>query len=107
MADGQTAVANYTPPVVTGNLEHDRLAGLKAFERISQAFAQGFDESEPQAYGQLLRDLMDHSSLLVSGGLMSAKEVLDKLEDLQQHIRKGGSGGKNPIDIFHGWLNEA
>lgn len=86
-------------------MEADRLAGLKAFERISQAFAEGFDESEAEAYGQLLRDLMDNSSLLVSGGLMSAKEVLDKLEDLQQHIRKGGSGSRSPIDVFHDWLN--
>jgi hypothetical protein len=86
-------------------MQQDRLAGLKAFERISQAFATGLDESEPQAYGQLLRDLMDNSSLLVSGGLMSAKEVLDKLEDLQAHIKKGGHGGRSPIDIFHEWLN--
>jgi hypothetical protein len=91
--------------VVTGNMTEDRLAGLKAFERISQAFATGLDQSEPQAYGQLLRDLMDNSSLLVSGGLMSAKEVLDKLEDLQAHIKKGGHGGHSAIDIFHSWLN--
>jgi hypothetical protein len=91
--------------VVTGNMTEDRLAGLKAFERISRAFANGFNESEPQAYGQLLRDLMDNSSLLVSGGLMSAKEVLDKMDDLQQHIKKGGHGGRSAIDIFHSWLN--
>jgi hypothetical protein len=91
--------------LATGDMGKDRLAGLKAFERISQAFADGFNDSEPQAYGQLLRDLMDNSSLLVSGGLMSAKEVLDKLEDLQQHIKKGGHGGRSPIDIFHSWLN--
>jgi hypothetical protein len=83
----------------------DRIAGLKAFERISQAFVSGFDESEPQAYGNLLKDLMDNSSLLVSGGLMSAKEVLDKLEDLQAHIRKGGTGGRSMPDLFSDWLN--
>jgi hypothetical protein len=86
-------------------MEADRKAGLQAFERISQAFAEGFNDSEPAAYGRLLRDLMDNSSLLVSGGLMSAKEVLDKLEDLQQHIKKGGGGGRSAIDIFHDWLN--
>lgn len=93
------------PVVVTGNIEQDRLAGLEAFERISQAFAKAFDNSEAEAYGCLLQDLMDNSSLLVSGGLMSVKEVLDKVEDLQQHIKKGGTGGRSPIDVFHTWLN--
>jgi hypothetical protein len=94
-------------PTVTGDITTDRLAALQVFERITQAFATGFDESEPQAYGQLLRDLMDNSALLVSACLMSAKEVLDKIEDLQQHIKKGGTGGRSVSDQFHDWLNEA
>ena len=92
-------------PPVTGDLVKDRLAALQVFERITQAFATGFDESEPQAYGQLLTDLMGNSALLVSAGLMSAKEVLDKIEDLQQHIKKGGTSGKTAMDVFHDWLN--
>jgi hypothetical protein len=92
--------------VVTGDISKDRLAALQIFERITQAFATGFDESEPKAYGQLLRDLMDNSALLVSAGLMSAKEVLDKIEDLQTHIKKGGTSGKTVTDVFHSWLNE-
>ncbi len=48
---------------------------------------------------------MDYGALLVSGGLMSAKELLDKMEDLQQHIRKGGTGGRWVADEFHAWLN--
>lgn len=87
-------------------MEKDRLSGLEAFERISRAFADGFDESEPQAYGRLLKDLMDNSALLVSGGLMSAKEVLDKMQDLRDHLKKGGTGGKSMTDLFHGWFNE-
>lgn len=92
---------------MTGDIEQDRRLGLEAFERISQAFAQAFDSSEAEAYGCLLQDLMANSSLLISGGLMSAKEVLDKLEDLQQHIKKGGSGSRSPIDVFSDWLNQS
>lgn len=95
----------YIQVPVTGDMGRDRLAGLQAFERISRAFANGIDESEPQAYGNLRKDLMDHSALLVSGGLMSAKEILDKLEDIQTHIRKGGSGGLSVTDQFRMWLN--
>lgn len=98
-------MAHGTPPV-TGDAAADRLTALQVFERLSRAFATGFDESEPQAYGNLLRDLMDNSALLVSGGLMSAKEVLDKIEDLQQHIRKSGTSGKSMTDIFQSWLND-
>lgn len=91
---------------VTGDPVKDRLAALKAFERISRAFAEGIDDSEPQAYGNLRKDLMDNSSLLVSGGLMSAKEILDKLEDIQTHIRKGGSGGLSVADQFSKWFTK-
>jgi hypothetical protein len=93
------------PVAITGNITEDRLAGLHAFQRISQQFAEGFNESEPQAYGRLLTDLMDYGALLVSGGLMSAKELLDKIEDLQTHIRKSGTSGKSVADEFHSWLN--
>jgi hypothetical protein len=93
------------PTVVTGDPVKDRLTALSVFERISRSFATGFDNSEPQAYGDLLKDLMDNSALLVSGGLMSAKELLDKIEDLQTHIRKGGTGGRSVTDEFHLWLN--
>jgi hypothetical protein len=95
------------PTVVTGDPVKDRLTALTVFERISRSFATGFDNSEPQAYGDLLKDLMDNSALLVSGGLMSAKELLDKIEDLQQHIKKGGTGGKSMVDLFNVWLNSA
>ena len=101
MADPSSLLA----PGVTGDPIKDRISGLAVFERISRAFATGFDDSEPQAYGYLLKDLMENSALLVSGGLMSAKELLDKLEDLQKHIRKGGSGGRSMPDLFHDWLN--
>jgi len=48
---------------------------------------------------------MDYGALLVSGGLMSAKELLDKIEDLQLHIKKSGTSGKSMTDVFCGWLN--
>ena len=99
MENGEAAIA------VTGDLSKDRINGLQSFQRISQAFARGFDDSEPAAYGRLLKDLMDYGALFVSGGLMSAKELLDKIEDLQQHIKKGGSGGRSMTDLFHDWLN--
>ncbi len=96
-------MANH-PVALTGDIIQDRLSALQVFERLSRAFATGFDSSEPAAYGNLLKDLMDNSGLLVSGGLMSAKEVLDKIEDLQIHIRKGGTGGRTVADEFHSWL---
>jgi hypothetical protein len=36
---------------------------------------------------------------------MSAKELLDKIEDLQTHIRKSGTSGRSVTDIFHSWLD--
>lgn len=93
--------------LVTGDPVADRLSALTVFERLSRAFAIGLDTSEPQAYSGLLRDLMDNSALLVSGGLMSAKELLDKIEDLQSHIKKGGTSGRSMMDVFHDFMNSA
>jgi hypothetical protein len=104
MANAPVSEANATVNL-TGDVVEDRLEALKAFERVSRQFAIGFNDSEPEAYGNLLRDLMDNSALFVSGGLMSAKEVLDKIEDLQTHIKKGGTQGKSVTDVFHGWMN--
>ena len=91
---------------VSGDLLKDREAALRAFEKISRRFAEGFDDSSSVSYGNLLKDLMDNSSLLVSGGLMSAKELLDKIEDLQEHIKQVGGGGKTVADQFSEWFNE-
>jgi hypothetical protein len=106
MTPDSAAADDRHPASVTGNASVDRERALVAFNRISQRFAVGFDDSEPKAYGDLLRDLMDHAALLIAGGLMSAKEVLDKIEDLQQHIKKGGSAGKSALDLFNGWFND-
>lgn len=97
MEDGTTTIV-LTPA-------ETRAAALSAFSRLSRAFAAGFDDSEPQAYATLLKDLMDHAALLVDGNLMSAKEVLDKIEDLQQHIHKRGGSTKTVADEFSAWFN--
>lgn len=94
------------PTPIANDLIKDREAALKVFERISRRFAEGFDDSNSVSYGNLLKDLMDNSSLLVSGGLMSAKELLDKIEDLQEHIKQVGGGGKTVADQFYEWFNE-
>lgn len=91
---------------VTGDPVQDRLASLHAYQQITQRWASLVDDSEPEAYGALRKDLMDYGALIVSGGLMSAKEHLDKLEDLQQHIRKQGTSGKSVTDQFTEWFNE-
>lgn len=49
---------------------------------------------------------MDNSALFVSGALMTAKEILDKIEDLQAHIKKGGTAGRSLTDLFHSFFNE-
>ena len=75
-------------PDLTGDPVKDRLSALRAYQRITQRWVSLVDNSEPEAYGRLRKDLMDYGALMVSGGLMSAKEHLDKLEDLQQpHLR--------------------
>jgi hypothetical protein len=93
-------------PILSRSDAENREASLRKYDEIMRRFTTTFEKSESEAYGTLLRDLMDHSSLLIAGQIMSAKEILDKTEDLQVHLKKsGGAGGRTMGDLFHGWIN--
>jgi hypothetical protein len=93
-------------PLLTGDPVKDRDAALKKYDEVMRQFTSTFKTSESEAYGNLLRDLMDYSSLFIAGQIMSAKEILDKTEDLQVHLKKsGGMGGKSMGDLFNSWIN--
>lgn len=92
--------------LLNGNEKEVRVAALKKYEEISRCFTSTFETSEPKAYGDLLKNLMDNASLFIAGQIMTAKEVLDKIEDLQIHLKKsGGAGGRTMSDMFCDWLN--
>jgi hypothetical protein len=99
--DNPPPAMTVTDSAISGNANVDRLAALEAFDRLSRAFSSGFDDSKSQAYSHLLKDLMDNSALLVSGGLMTANEILGKIEDLQEHMHKDGGTGRATLDEFH------
>ena len=92
--------------LLEGSERELRVGALRRYNEIMRSFTSTFQSSESEAYGNLLRDLMDNSSLLIAGQIMSAKEILDKTEDLQVHLKKsGGAGGKTMGDMFTEWLN--
>lgn len=94
------------PTLLSDNDKDNRDNALRKYEEMSRRFTSTFETSEPKAYGDLLKDLMDNASLFIAGQIMSAKEVLDKIEDLQVHLKKsGGSGGRTMGDMLHDWLN--
>ena len=73
---------------------------------MGQEFNENYEKSVTKAYRELLKDLSKHMSLLVDGGVMTAKEVLDKIEDLQKHLKSGGDEGKKTqIEVMNDWLN--
>lgn len=93
-------------PLLTGDERKDRESALTKYNEVMRRFTATFKSSESEAYGTLLRDLMDNSSLFIAGQIMSAKEILDKTEDLQLHLKKaGGAGGKTMGDMFNEWIN--
>lgn len=94
------------PTLLTGDDRKDRDSALARYDEVMRRFTSTFKTSESEAYGTLLRDLMDNSSLFIAGQIMSAKEILDKTEDLQIHLKKsGGAGGMTMGDLFNLWLN--
>jgi hypothetical protein len=55
----------------------------------------------------LLIALRANQRLLVEGGLYTARELDDRVEQLQEHLKVGGDEGKTTMeDRFHQWLNE-
>ena len=55
----------------------------------------------------LIIALRNHQRLLVEGGLYTARELDDRVEQLQEHLKVGGDEGKTTMeDRFHEWLNQ-
>lgn len=73
---------------------------------MSCRFVANYDESQSKAYRTLLKDMMENSAILIEGGIFTGKEVLDKLEDLQAHLKGGDEGKTSPADELNLWLNK-
>jgi hypothetical protein len=89
--------------------QHDlRQQALLIYDKLGKEFNSTYDESVTRAMRSLLMGLRDNQSLLVSGGLYTAKELDDKVNELQAYLKVGGDEGKTTMeDRFSAWLNEA
>lgn len=93
-------------PSTPGSGPSTRGRALAVFAAMGQRFSDNYEISQSKAYRQLLKDLMENISLLVDGGVMEAKDILSKIEDLQKHLKAGGDEGKRSLpEMFSDWLN--
>lgn len=88
--------------------QHDlRQLALDVYSKIGTKFNSAYDSSVTQAMRNLLMDLRANQRLLVEGGLYTARELDDRVDQLQQYLKVGGDEGKTTMeDRFHQWLNQ-
>jgi hypothetical protein len=99
-----------TLPHHTGKVtsQHElRQQALYTYSAIGAQFNEAYEQSVTQAMRGLLIALRANQRLLVEGGLYTARELDDRVEQLQEHLKVGGDEGKTTMeDRFHQWLNE-
>ena len=84
-----------------------RRDALDVYSRIGQEFITAYGVSVTSAMRGLIIALRNHQRLLVEGGLYTARELDDRVEQLQEHLKVGGDEGKTTMeDRFHAWLNQ-
>lgn len=84
-----------------------RQQALDVYSKIGAKFNGAYDASVTGAMRNLLMDLRANQRLLVEGGLYTARELDDRVEQLQSYLKVGGDEGKTTMeDRFHQWLNQ-
>lgn len=84
-----------------------RQQALEVYSKIGTKFNRAYDTSVTGAMRNLLMDLRANQRLLVEGGLYTARELDDRVEQLQSYLKVGGDEGKTSMqDRFHQWLND-
>lgn len=84
-----------------------RQQALNVYSKIGTKFNQAYDSSVTGAMRNLLMDLRANQRLLVEGGLYTARELDDRVEQLQSYLKVGGDEGRTTMeDRFHQWLNQ-
>jgi hypothetical protein len=84
-----------------------RNKALTLYEKIGNEFARIYDEeSASKSYRYFLLELRKHQRTLVDGGIYTAKELDERVKELQSHLKEGGDEGKMTMaDAFSQWLN--
>ena len=84
-----------------------REQALQLYEEIGARFNRHYGTSVTKAMRELLHDLRANQRVLVDGGLYTAKELDERVDQLQSHLKTGGDEGKlSMADMFSNWLNE-
>lgn len=89
-------------------IEDPREQALKIFEDLGAKYKETYEQSGIEvADRNLMLALRKHQRAFIDGGIYTAKELDDRVADLQKVLKSSGSDGTASMeDIFHRWLNE-
>ena len=98
---------NNSGKIATGEDSSKRDQALTIYESLGDKFNKDYETSVTKAYRGLLKGIRANQRLLVDGGLYTAKELDERVDELQSHLKAGGDEGKiSMADMFNQWLNE-
>lgn len=84
-----------------------RELSLKLWDKLGIQYKKTYEKNgRTVADRDLMLDLRENQRLLIDGGIYTAKELDDRIQDLQKEIDSSGSDGTASMeDIFCRWLN--
>lgn len=85
-----------------------REQALQLYDEIGNEYARLYEkESKSKAHRYFLIELRKNQRILVDGGIYTAKELDERVKELQTHLKEGGDEGRMTMaDQFSAWLNE-
>lgn len=83
--------------------EHAHRASL-IIKDIGERFAKNREHNQSSAYEQYQRDLADNAHYLVTGGIMTMKELSEMLMKLEEFRKRTSEQGKTPATLLAEWL---
>lgn len=101
--DGNVPVAKRGRKIVDS-----REKALRIFDQIGNEYKDAYDSNGREvADRNLMLALRKHQRALIDGGIYTAKELDDRVSNLQECLKSSGNDGTASMeDLFHRWLNE-
>jgi hypothetical protein len=89
------------PPNVTPEA---RQRAKNILDSIGKAFSENRKVSQSQAYEVYQRDVADNAQYLITGGIMTMKELSELLMKLEEFRKRSSESGKTPATLLAEWL---
>lgn len=94
------------PPVKERKRPSVRDMALKRFQKMGSDYYNNYEEKGVEHASRcLLLQYRKNQKILIDGGIYTAKELDDRVDELQSKLSSGNDGTASMEDLFNRWLN--